>query len=55
MIFVNFKTYRQGTGEEALRLGKLCREVAQKTSLEIISVVQAVDIFRLTQAGINNV
>ncbi|MFC1727043.1 triose-phosphate isomerase [Patescibacteria group bacterium] len=51
MIFVNFKTYHQGTGEAAVKLAKVCQSVAKKTSLEITPVVQAVDIFRLAQAG----
>jgi len=49
MIFVNFKTYRQGTGTRAVELAKTCQEVSRETSLEIIPLVQAVDIFRLNQ------
>ena len=52
MLFVNFKTYQQGTGDKALALAKVCQAVAQETSLEIISVVQATDISRLAQAGL---
>lgn len=51
MIFVNFKTYQQGTGEAALGLAKICRQVEEKTKVKIIPVVQAVDIFRLNQEG----
>lgn len=51
MIFVNFKTYEQGTGEAALSLVEICREVEKQTSIRIIPVVQAVDIFRLTDRG----
>lgn len=47
MIFVNFKTYKQGTGEEAVKLAKVCQRVAKKTTIKIIPVVQAVDIFSL--------
>ena len=54
MLFVNFKTYRQGTGKAALDLAKVCLKVSQKNSLEIIPIVQAVDVFRLAQAGIKN-
>jgi triosephosphate isomerase (TIM) len=49
MIFVNFKTYPQGTGEEALKLAKICEEVSLKSKIEIIPVVQFVDLFRITQ------
>jgi triosephosphate isomerase len=44
MIFVNFKTYKQGTGENALSLVKILEEVADKTQIKIIPVVQAADI-----------
>jgi triosephosphate isomerase len=50
VIFVNFKTYQKGTGEEALELAKICQAVARESGLEIIAVVQAADIWRLTQA-----
>jgi len=48
MIFVNFKTYQEGTGEKAAKLAKICQTVAQKTSLEIIPLVQTADLFRLS-------
>lgn len=51
MIFVNFKTYENGTGEAALKLAEICHQVEEKTRVEIIPVVQAADIFRLTQKG----
>ena len=51
MIFVNFKTYQQGTGEQALSLAKICAEVASKTGLLIIPLVQTADIFRLASQG----
>jgi triosephosphate isomerase len=49
MIFVNFKTYPQGTGEEALKLAKICEEVSLESKIEIIPVVQFVDLFRISQ------
>jgi len=51
MIFVNFKTFKEGTGEAAVKLAKICQEVGKKTSIKIIPLVQAVDIFRLAQQG----
>lgn len=53
MIFVNFKTYQQGTGESALSLAKICAEVEKETGIKIIPIVQVVDIFRLTSQGLN--
>lgn len=52
MIFVNFKTYQQGTGEAALVLAKICQEVEKTTGVKIIPVVQTADIFRLTSQGL---
>jgi triosephosphate isomerase len=49
MIFVNFKTYPQGTGEEALKLAKICEEVSLNCKVEIIPVVQFVDLYRIAQ------
>lgn len=51
MIFVNFKTYEPGTGNDALALAGICRKVARETSVEIIPLVQAADLFRLSRAG----
>jgi len=49
MIWVNFKTYPQGTGEKAVALAKICEEVSQVFGVEIIPVVQAVDLYRVSQ------
>lgn len=55
-VFLNFKTYPQGTGEKATELAKICEEVskelrASKVSkelgLEIIPIVQVVDVYRI--------
>jgi triosephosphate isomerase (TIM) len=44
MIFVNFKTYLQGTGKNAVELTKMLEEVAHESQIKIIPVVQALDI-----------
>jgi len=44
MIFVNFKTYEQGSGENAIRLAKVIEEVSTETQIKIIPVVQAADV-----------
>jgi triosephosphate isomerase len=51
MIFVNFKTYQQGTGEAALILAKICQGVEETTGIKIIPIVQTADIFRLASQG----
>ena len=44
MIFINFKTYQEGTGEKAVGLAKILEQVAQETQVKIIPVVQAGDV-----------
>ena len=51
MIFVNFKTYPEATGEKAVKLAKICVEVAKETGVKIIPIVQAVDLGRVASLG----
>jgi triosephosphate isomerase (TIM) len=44
MIFVNFKTYQEGTGQRAVDLTKILEQVAHESQIKIIPVVQATDI-----------
>lgn len=44
MIFVNFKTYQEGSGKAALSLIAIIEEVASETQTKIIPTVQAADI-----------
>lgn len=44
MIFVNFKTFKEGSGEEALRLVKTIEEVSNENNVKIIPCVQAIDL-----------
>jgi len=46
-IFINFKTYPQGTGEKAVDLVKICEQVSQEKNIDIIAVVQVVDLYRI--------
>jgi len=50
MIFINFKTYEKGSGEEAVRLARVLEEVAKETQIKIIPVVQAADIKEIVQS-----
>lgn len=43
MIFVNFKTYEEGSGQKAIALTKVLEEVALETQVKIIPVVQVID------------
>lgn len=44
MIFVNLKTYEQGSGKNALELVSVLEEVSEKTGVKIMPVVQASDV-----------
>jgi triosephosphate isomerase len=44
MIFVNFKTYEKGSGENALRLVRVLEAVSSETGVKIIPVLQTADI-----------
>lgn len=44
MIFVNFKTYQESTGNAALSIVSMIEEIASEAQVKIIPVVQATDI-----------
>jgi triosephosphate isomerase len=44
LLLINLKTYLQGTGKNALKLGKKCEKVAQKTDVCIALAAQPTDI-----------
>lgn len=43
MIFINFKTYEQGSGPKAIAITKILEEVARETQVKIVPVVQIID------------
>lgn len=43
MIFVNYKTYEEATGDKAVALTKILEDVAHITQIKIIPVVQIID------------
>jgi len=43
MIFVNYKTYKESSGERAIALTKILEEVAHESQVKIIPVVQTID------------
>lgn len=44
MIFVNYKTYEEGSGDKALDMTKIIEEVARSSQIKIIPVVQSLDL-----------
>ena len=49
MIFVNFKTYQSGTGEEGLLMAKIVERVSRETGIEMAVVVQVADVLRISR------
>ena len=43
-LFLNFKTYKEATGKNAVKLAKIAQAVSRKTGVKIVLVVQAVDL-----------
>ena len=50
VIVVNFKTYKQGTGANALKLAKLCDHVALELDASIAVAVQVIDLARIASS-----
>lgn len=50
MIFVNFKTYAQGSGGEAIKLANLLSEVSNLSQVKLIPVVQALDLKEIVES-----
>jgi len=46
-VFINFKTYPQGTGERAVKLAQVIEEVSSQKKVAIVPIAQAVDLWRL--------
>ncbi len=49
MIFINFKTYSQGTGRNATKLAGIIKQISEETEIKLIPVAQAVDIKSIVQ------
>ena len=50
MIFINFKTYEQGTGEKGLDLIKVLENASEESQIKIVPVLQASDIKEATMS-----
>lgn len=51
ILIINFKTYKEATGSNALKLAKIAESISKKTKTQIIIAVQASDIFRIKQSS----
>ncbi|MDI6889209.1 MAG: triose-phosphate isomerase [Methanocellales archaeon] len=52
VIIVNFKTYSEGTGDNALKIAKAVKEVRSETGKEIIVAPQFSDIYPVAKVGV---
>ncbi len=50
IIITNFKTYQTATGDKAVELAKIHEKVALETGANIAIAVQAIDLWRVSQA-----
>ncbi len=50
IIVLNFKTYRESTGIEALRLAKICEDISKEYSVQMVVVPQVADIHAISSA-----
>lgn len=49
IVILNFKTYLESTGENALKLAKSCQNVAEETGVNMMVAPQYGDIYRISQ------
>lgn len=49
IVILNFKTYLESTGQNALKLAKACEKVANETGVNIAVAPQHMDIYMLAQ------
>jgi len=48
LLIINLKTYKEGTGINALKIAKICEQIQKKTKTNIIIATQPTDILLLT-------
>ena len=49
IIIVNFKTYKESTGKNAVKLAEICSKTAKETKTSIAIAVQSTDIYRISK------
>jgi len=50
LIVLNFKTYRESTGSEALRLATICEDISRDYSVQMVVAPQVADIQTISKA-----
>ena len=49
IIIVNFKTYKESTGDNAIKLAEVCNKIAKETKTSIAIAVQSTDIYKISK------
>ncbi|PIN79154.1 triose-phosphate isomerase [Candidatus Woesearchaeota archaeon CG06_land_8_20_14_3_00_33_13] len=49
IIIVNFKTYKESTGDNAIKLAEICNKTAKETKTSIAIAVQSTDIYKISK------
>lgn len=49
LLVINYKTYKEGLGENDVAISKICNEVAKSSKFEIIIAVQVADIYKISR------
>lgn len=52
MIILNFKTYQESTGKNAVGIARICKEVAARYNVEIVVAPQHTDLREVSEIGI---
>jgi len=51
IIIINFKTYEESTGDNAIKLSEICNKIAEETKTSIAIAVQRLQSRALTFTG----
>ncbi|MBW3022832.1 triose-phosphate isomerase [Candidatus Woesearchaeota archaeon] len=51
LYIINFKTYKEASGKNAVKLAKLCKKVASKKKASVLVAVQPADISDVAETG----
>ncbi len=50
MLLINFKTYKQGSSINGLKIAKICDQLSKKYNKEILIAVQSMDIYKISKS-----
>lgn len=49
LIVINYKTYKEGLGENDIAISKMCDEISKNSKFEILIAVQVADIYKIAR------